>query len=60
MNKKNINISNKIYNIKDNIYLKDIINARKKALDNNFQFFKFNDSIYFIDEKRNLHKTKLL
>lgn len=66
MNKKtkniieNIDISSKIFNIKEEFYLRDIINARKMAVDNGFELFKFNDFIYFIDRDKNLHKTKLL
>lgn len=49
-----------VFNINNSIYVKDIINARNEAINKGFELFQFNNSIYFIDGKKNIHKTKYL
>ena len=48
-----------IFNIDNSIFVKDIINARNMAINNGFELFQFNNIIYFIDDKKNLHKTNI-
>ena len=49
----------KIFNEEGNIYFKDIMNVRDKSLSKGFDFFRFNDIVYFIDRSRNIHKTSI-
>ena len=52
-------IKGNIFNINNSLYVKDIINARNEAINKGFELFQFNSSIYFIDGKKNIHKTKI-
>lgn len=56
---KNILCKKCIFNFDNNIYLKDIINAIKVSVKQGFEFVRFNDIIYFIDENNNIHKTRI-
>jgi hypothetical protein len=57
-NSDNLDFKN-IYNIKGELYLRDISNAKKMAMNDGYELFRFNDIIYFIDEDKNIHKTKI-
>lgn len=48
---------NYVLNFDGELYLGDIINARKTAIKEGYDFFRFNGIVYFIDEDKNIHKT---
>ncbi|EDT16223.1 hypothetical protein REO35_04240 [Clostridium perfringens] len=48
-----------VFNINNDKYIKNIINAINEAIKNKYQFLLFNNIIYFIDDLGIAHKTKI-
>lgn len=48
-----------IFNLNNTEFVGDIIKARDTAINKGFEFFQFNNTIYFIDNKKNIHKTNM-
>lgn len=48
-----------IYNYNENLYLQTLQNAIKRAIENDFQFVKFNGILYFIDKNKIGHKINV-